>query len=274
MKSPREIAQSSERQLEQLAWLAEDDPKGALAELARLAESEIYPFAFSAVAAGWAKVDPVAASKWVEGIESEDFGVSALFGLIPVWGSVDPQMALNWALKVDKRTLRDVALVELASVWGSYDSVEVFKKYRSLPEESAVLDGLHAITSDWALRDPKSAIRYLSSLELEQDRDRFLEMGLVSLTNQNPLMAWRESGRIANVKLQEHVKCMALEALAEENPEAAINLAETIDRSDDMALAIARGWSFEDAEGAKQWVETIDVENLRNKAFRVIREED
>lgn len=242
------------RELEQLAGT---DPQKALAKLPYFRDTDLLPLALTALARGWAQTDPQAAADWTAQLESADDQVSATLGLIPEWAARSPEDCLDWASARPPGNLREVSLVELADAWGSRAPAEAVTRFLSLPSETGTERGLHAMVDQWALDDPKAAIEYLAAINPSNRRDEFLETGLVSLTNEDPDLAWSEALRFTDVSRVEHVRGMALEAMAETRPQDALKLADSAGNPPTLLKGIARGWASWDAPAAKAWINTI-----------------
>ena len=250
----RGINLESRGKLRELEALASTDLHQALAKLSVYRDSDLYQLALAALARGWAKVDPAAAAKWVANLESSNDQVSATLGLVPAWAALHPEDCLDWAGRQAPGNLREVSLVELASTWVSTAPGEALTRFLTLTPEDGTERGLHAIAAQWVLDDPASAIEYVAALDPLKRRDEFLETALVSLTNQDPNLAWRQSTRFDDASRIGHVRSIALEAMAETRPQDALNLAATAGNSPLLLQAVARGWASWDAPAAEAWI--------------------
>lgn len=264
-----ELALDTQARLGELEALAISDPLKALAALEAFRGKEVFSHALTALARGWATMDPVAAASWVAGLDTADERISATLGLVPVWAGKDPGACLDWANACPPGALREVSLVELADTWVVKQPRAALERFSSLPEDEGRERGLHVITAQWVLDDPTSAIAHLAGLDATQRRDEFLETALVSLSNMDPDRTWNEAGRFQNPEQAAHVRCMALEAMAEERPQDALKLAESAGNPASMLRAVARGWASWDPESAGKWISSLDdsqlVDDLRQE---------
>jgi hypothetical protein len=255
--------------LERLALV---DPELAQAQLKFFTDSDMRGLALAAIGRGWAGKDPEAAARWIEGLELETDQTDAALGLIPVWAEGQPEQALKWSLaRAENSTLRELSLLEVADAWGSNFPRQAMETFFTLPDEPGRERSLHVISTQWALAHPEEAIRFFSELDPADRRDEFLEAALVSLTNENPELSWREAHKVGDPGRVAHIQSQALEAIAESRPQDALRLATT---SGDMRLnflGIARGWSFLNPEEAQIWARNLEEPELRSAALDEIR---
>lgn len=256
--------------LRDIEALAADSPARAQAELARVGDdAELRAMAHAALARGWAAKDPAAAAAWVESLGDEDDQVSAALGLVPEWASRNPDACMGWCRGLSQGPLRELSLVSLADAWVERDPQAAFRGFTDLAEEDGRERGLHAICSEWALDDPDSALRHLAALDPVERRDEFLESALVSLTNEDPERSWREADMAP--ERASHIRAMALEAIAESDPERALAMAGAVEQAPvDWWRAIGRGWAYEDSRAATAWARSIGDPELRTLVLEEI----
>jgi len=96
-------------------------------------------------------------------------------------------------------------------------------------------------------------------------RDEFLETALVSLSNQDPDLTWKYSTSFSDPATVEHVRSMALEAIAETRPADAIKLAETGGNTETLPGGVARGWAAYDEVAAKTWLGSLPDRDLSTR---------
>ncbi len=118
--------------------------------------------------------------------------------------------------------------------------------------------GLHVIVAQWALDSPQAAIAYLANSRDLPRREEFLETALVSLTNQDPMLAWNQVSALEDPDSIRNVRAMALEAMAETRPQNAIKLAETVGNDPELLKGIVRGWEYGgDAADTRDWIHSM-----------------
>lgn len=259
------LSAESQQRLDDLEALAASDPKKALTRLPAFRDTELLQLALSAVARGWARSDPQAAAEWTAGLESSDDQVAAALGLIPVWTSQNPEECLTWTSTRPAGNLREVSLVEIADTWVGKDPETALGRFLAMTPETGSERGLHVITAQWAIDDPDKAIESVAALPPEQRRDEFLETVLVSLTNEDPRHAWSEATRFNDPKRVEHVRCMAVEAMAETRPQDALRLAASVGSPPALLESIAGSWAAWDAPAAKAWIATLPDAELAQR---------
>jgi hypothetical protein len=252
-----QLSLEARNQLESLEELAAKDPAAALVKLATLSELDVRSYALAAIARGWAKTDPQAAADWIAQLKPEDDALSAALGLIPVWGASKPDACLSWATGLEVGNLREVAMTQLADAWVARDPQAAVTRYFELTPEPGSERGLHVIVSQWALDAPTAAVNYFKNAKDLPRREEFLETAVVSLTNLDPALAWSYSSLFTDPKQNTHVRSMALEAMAEANPLDAIRLAESVGNDPVLLQGVARGWSSQDADAAKAWIQGL-----------------
>lgn len=259
--------------LQDLERLARLDPAQAVAQLAEFNDPATRGLALGAIGSGWGDADPISAARWLEGLDTEDEQVAAALGLIPVWAGRRAEEALDWSLgRTQDSNLRELSLLEVADVWASAVPELAMARFLALPSEAGTERGLHAISTQWALDSPDHAIRYFAALDPAGRRDEFLEAALVSLTNENPELAWAEARRVNDPERVAHIQSQALEGIAESRPADALRLAETDGNRQLNFLGIARGWATWDAQAAATWAATLEDENLRQVLLKEIRQ--
>jgi hypothetical protein len=259
-------------QIETLERLALLDPRQALAQLDSFSEPNMRSLALAAIGRGWGDRDPKAASVWVEGLESPEDQVQAALGLMPVWAEREPENAMAWSLaRAEGSAVRELSVLEVADAWGGIFPRQAMDAFLALPGEAGVERGLHAISTQWALDAPEQAIGYFSSLDPAGRRDEFLEAALVSLTNKNPEMTWREAHRVGDAGRVAHVQSQALEAIAESRPQEALRLAETDGDKRLNYLGIGRGWAYLNREEAQAWAGSLEDVELGKAVLAEIR---
>ena len=232
--------------------LAASHPKKALADLAAIEDPDLFLLALTAVGSGWAQVDPQAAAQWVTGLPSEDQRREASAGVISAWAASAPADCLAWVTQHPADDLRENSLVKLADAWGSTDPQAALTGFLAL--QSGSDPGLRAIVSRWVIDDPAVAVENVSALGKSSRRDELLQTALVTLSSQDPELAWKFSERVTDRKSMEQVRSMALKAMAETRPLEAIKLAETAGNSEALLVGIARGWASTDDSAAEQWI--------------------
>ena len=235
--------------------LASSNPKMALADLAKIEDPDLLLLALAAVAAGWAQVDPQAAAQWVAGLPSEDQRREAGAGVISAWAASAPADCLAWVAQNPAGDLREESLVKLADAWGSTDPQAALTGYLALAGGSD--SGLRSIVSRWVIDDPSVAVENVSALGISSKRDELLQTALVSLSSQDPELAWKFSERMADRKSIEQVRSMALKTMAATRPLEAIKLAEAVGNSEVLLVGIARGWASTDDSAAEQWIASL-----------------
>lgn len=253
----KNLSAESQQRLLDLETLAASDPRKALTHLPAFRDTELLQLALSAVARGWARSDPQAAAQWTAGLETSEEQVAAALGLVPVWADANPEECLAWTSARPAGNLREVSLVEIADSWVNRDPQKALDRFLAMTPETGSERGLHVITAQWALDDPDKAIACVAALPPEQRRDEFLETVLVSLTNEDPQHAWSEATRFNDPKRVEHVRCMAVEAMAETRPQDALRLAASVGSPPALLESIAGSWAAWDAPAAKAWIATL-----------------
>lgn len=259
---PGEANSDSQNFLPALEALAANNPKKALADLAAITDPDLLSLALAAVASGWAQEDPQAAAKWVAGLPSADQRGAASAGLISVWGASAPADCLAWVAQHPADDLRDESLVKLADVWGSGDPQAALTGFLALETDNGSERGLRAIVARWATDDPSTALEQVSALAKSPRRDELLQAALVSLSRQDPELAWKYSDRVSDRKSIEHIRGMALKAMAETRPLDAIKLAQAAGNSELLLAGIARGWSITDDSAAEEWIASLPDPDL------------
>jgi hypothetical protein len=255
-----------------LEQLSRVDAKQAMAYLDSITDSDQRGLALSAIGSGWGETDPEEAARWLEGLESDQEQVHAAWGLVSVWAARKPEDALAWALAREAGSaLREVSLLEVADAWSRHFPRQATERFLTSPDEEGTERGMHVITTQWAVNAPEEAIRYFSSLDPARRRDEFLESVLVSLTNENPELSWREAHRLGDAGRVAHVRSQALEAMAEVQPQEALKLAAMDGDLRLNYMGIARGWAYLNREEAQAWAGSLEDLELRNEAMEEIR---
>lgn len=268
----RDLDSATLARLNDLEALARKDPASSLDRLPFFRDHDLLPNALAAIARGWSLNDAPAAAGWVAGIESQDDQVSAVLGLVPNWMAQDPEACLDWVQSRPIGNLREVALVEIADSWVSRQPREALERFRAMQEEPGVERGIFTIATQWALDDPAAAVEHISSMPASKQREDCLESALVSLTHLDPALTWKEATRMATPEKTEHVRAMAVEAIAETNPQEAIRLANSAGNPTPLLRGIARGWDTLDSLAADEWIHSqqdpVLVEILKREIAR------
>jgi hypothetical protein len=259
---PSDSSSESQNFLPALQALASSNPKKALANLAAIEDPDLLSLALAAVGSGWAQEDPLAAAKWVAGLPTEEQRGEAGAGLISVWAASAPTECFGWAAQHPPGHLREESLVKLADVWGSSDPQEALKGFLTLEVDGGSDRGLRAIVSRWVIDEPSVAVEQVSGLDKSPRRDDLLQAALVSLSSQDPELAWKYSDRVSDRKSIEHVRGVALKAMAETRPLDALKLAETAGNSEALLAGIARGWAVTDDDAAEEWIASLPDPDL------------
>ncbi len=239
-----------------LEALASNNPKKALANLAEIEDPDQLSLALAAVASGWAQEDPLAAAKWVAGLPESQRGAAAA-GLISVWAASAPAECFAWATQQNSGNLREESLVKLAEVWGTSNPQQALTGFLALPTDDGSDRGLRTIVSRWATADPSVAVDQISALEKSTRRDVLLQAALVSVSSQDPELAWKYADRVSDRKSVEQIRGVALKTMAETRPLDAIKLAETAGNSETLLAGIARGWAVTDDSAAEEWIASL-----------------
>lgn len=268
------MANSNSDWLESLEELAGRDPSAALFQFEKIDEPDSQALALRAIAAGWGRLDPHAAARWLEGLDSEEQQVDAIIGLVPVWVKRSAFDCLSWARELPIGAGREVSLVQIADSWTSLDPSTALVEYFKQEPEEGTERGLHVIASQWAIDAPEVAIDFIIRMKDEPRREEFLQTALVSLTNKDPMMAWRYSDRFSNPDVVEHARSMALEAISETNPQDAISLAEKHGNTEKLLSGIARGWAMLDENAAKTWAASIQDPEISARLIKSIEPDD
>lgn len=247
-----------------LEELAASNPKQALARMAVIQDADLHSLALGAVASGWAHVDLQGAVNWVTGLPASQRG-DAEAGLISFWGSTAPADCLGWVEQHPPGILRDESLVKLAETWRSSDPQEALTRFLGMEIGEGSERGIHAIVSQWAMDDPPAAIENVSALDKSPRRDEFLQSALVSLSSQDPELAWKYSDRFSDPKYSEHVRGRALEVMAVTRPDDAIKLAGAGGNSETLLAGIARGWAATDDSAAMEWIDSLADADLASR---------
>ena len=264
------MANSNSDWLESLEELAGRDPSAALFQFEKIDEPDSQALALRAIAAGWGRLDPHAAARWLEGLDSEEQQVDAIIGLVPVWVKRSAFDCLSWARELPIGAGREVSLVQIADSWSSLDPSTALVEYFKQEPEEGTERGLHVIASQWAIDAPEVAIDFIIRMKDEPRREEFLQTALVSLTNKDPMMAWRYSDQFSSPVVIEHVRSMALEAMSETNPQEAISLAQDHGNTEKFLSGIARGWAMLDAKAAKTWAASIQDPEISARLIKSI----
>lgn len=264
------MANSNADWLESLEQLAGKDPNAALHQFEKIDEADSQALALRAIAAGWGRLDPNAAARWLEGLDSEEQQVDAIIGLVPVWVKKSAFDCLSWARELPKGAGREVSLVQIADSWASLDPSAALVEYFKQEPEEGTERGLHVIASQWAIDAPEVAIDFIIQMKDEPRREEFLQTALVSLTNKDPMLAWRYSDQFSSPVVIEHVRSMALEAMSETNPQEAISLAEKHGNTEKLLSGIARGWAMLDVNAAKNWAASIQDPEISARLIKSI----
>lgn len=258
----RELDMDLRRRLAELESIAARDPRSALLKLAAFQKTEFLTHALTAMARGWAASEPAAAANWLTQLDCEEDQVSAALGLIPAWASRDTGKCLDWTLERPAGNLREIALAEVADAWTGKDPVQALGRFLSLTPEAGTERGLHIIVAQWVLDAPAAAIAHLSNMDPAMRRDEFLETALVSLTLENPDLAWQQAERFQDRTRVEHVRGIALEAIAESRPHEALRLARSAGDPPALLQAVVRGWASWDEPAARSWIGSLKDEAL------------
>lgn len=259
---PARMGSDSRDRSQALEDLAAMDHAAAILELDDLSDASLRSSALAAIARGWAKSDPEAAGAWVAGLESEEDGISAALGLIPVWADVNPNNCFSWATALDSGPLREVSLTQLADAWVSRNPQEALGRYLALSPETGSERGLHVIAAQWALDSPEAATAYLTNAVNQPRHEEFLETALVSLSNVDPLQAWNHATAFKDPERTLNVRAMALESLAGSKPREAIQLAESAGNDPELLKGIARGWASTDEAATTAWIRAMKDQEL------------
>lgn len=259
---PANSSPESQNFLPALEELASANPKKALADLAAIEDPDLLSLALAAVAAGWALEDPGAAAKWVAGLPSDSQRGDAGAGLISVWAAIAPADCFAWVAQHPPGDLREKSLVKLADVWGSSDPQGALRGFLALETDNGSNGGLRVIVSRWVIDDPSVAVEQVSALDKSPRRADLLQAALVSLSSQDPDLAWKYSDRVSDRKSVEHIRGMALKAMAETRPLEALKLAETAGNGEALLAGIARGWAITDDEAAEEWIASLPDPDL------------
>lgn len=257
-------------ELRSLEELAARDPNLAISQIEKIVDPDSKLLALRVVAAGWGRVDPHAAANWLEGLDSEEQQVDAIIGLVPVWVKKSAFDCLSWARELPEGASREVSLVQIADSWTSLDPSTALVEYFKQEPEEGTERGLHVIASQWAIDAPEVAIDFIIRMKDEPRREEFLQTALVSLTNKDPMLAWRYSNQFSSPVVIEHVRSMALEAMSETNPQEAISLAEKHGNTEKLLSGIARGWAMLDAKAAKTWAASIQDPEISARLIKSI----
>lgn len=155
--------------------------------------------------------------------------------------------------------------MKLAETWRSSDPQEALNRFLGMEIGEGSERGIHAIVSQWAMDDPPAAIENVSALDKSPRRDEFLQTALVSLSSQDPELAWKYSDRFSDPKYSEHVRGRALEIMAITRPDDAIKLAGAGGNSETLLAGIARGWAATDDSAAMEWIDSLPDADLASR---------
>ncbi len=267
-ETAEESAPESKSRLVELEELAARDATQAIAELAGIEDPTLRALAASSIASGWAQSDAPAAAEWVAGLSPESDAALAAEGLVSVWAASAPAACLDWIKLQPSGNLREVALAELAEVWSSNAPEEALARFLELESGADAARGLHSIVSQWALDAPEAAVEAVGQMDVSAQRDELLQAAIFSLATGSPALAWQYSDRFSDPQTVEHVRSVALEAMAETRPQDAIKLAETGGNSEILLAGIARGWAATNLSATKAWLAGLTDQELAGRLLK------
>ena len=118
------------------------------------------------IAKGWAKKNPLAAAKWVQGLPSLADRESAYSALGRYWPQNDPAGATQWLQQLPAGSDRDFAVGGFAAQVVDRDPVGAIEWIKTIGNESARNEALIWLGGKWMENDPSSAKTWIQATDL------------------------------------------------------------------------------------------------------------
>ena len=250
----------------------------------------------------WSRADPFAALAWIETVTDPRAREEASGAF-----ELDLQkIGLDGARKILGTIPSENARIHLGRVTAEQlarDSVtEALKWIDTLPEGRARTHALEPVLNEWAQTDPAAAAQYLVNAPEMKDQTELFRKTISHWTDVEPDTALAYVEQLPPSRNRDFAVGIAINAMVEQQPQKAMDLLKTLEdpqvigqaaqsmigtlvKTDPpAALAIAaqlppeaqkdayhtlvRGWGFENAKAAGEWINTLPAGTGRDSAIK------
>ena len=256
--------------------------------------------ALAAVLEGWAKVEPRVAWDWavaepgrdlfsslrinavVEALVSEDarfafdrireieidaYRTGALRTMIDsLWDGPGLRDGVQWVVQLEDSMPRALTLSHIARRWAQYLPENAAAWVESLDGDPAQEGTVLALAPVWAADQPEQAMTWAAGLNAGRVRRKALGAVVEQWVAQGahaPAAEWLNQYP-PHADFDEAIQVLALK-MSEDDPSAAMTWAESMTDSGgvrDVTISmIAETWLSGDPEGAREYIETADIDN-------------
>jgi hypothetical protein len=159
------------------ATLLDQDPKKGIDWLGGLPSSEAKSEAQSKLAGFWADRDPVAASRWVEQLPTEE-QTGAIDPLVSSWAASDWSGASKWIMNLKGESHDAAVQSAIRNARSDVPPTESLALALSLTDADTRTVTLQYVINRWAQKDPEAAEAWIKSSALsKEEKDGLLSKG-------------------------------------------------------------------------------------------------
>ncbi|MEO0796401.1 MAG: hypothetical protein AAFX93_14625 [Verrucomicrobiota bacterium] len=216
----------------------------------------------------WAEVDPQGAMAVLTSLENHDHRHETLNHFFAHWASIDPRSALASAENALAPSDYFAIKEGMIRAWASNQPEEAIAHWYSLPNTLENSNILKDVMHDWARRDIDSFMLYMESEGTPAESDLLKYVLVKELSRRDGELAsnWISENLIGADRTR--LTVAMVDMLAEVNPEAAIQVVETMPAGATRVEALQSlvlNWDVDDIDRAKQWLgeqpQSLDTRN-------------
>jgi hypothetical protein len=282
-----------------IGW-ADADPV-AVAKQLNPGDSQLQEI-FAAAARAWSKKDPAAAMSWIESLPAGDarnraydsyeidvhgLGAAGARALLDSVTSEkykenlanriaqqliedSPAEALQWVESLPEGEVRENALQPVVSEWASRDPAQAAQYISTISDGAQKPRMLSYAVGRWADMDPDAAISFVRQLPpgSEQDQAAAAAIRTEARTDPGEAVAWL--GTIRDASSRARVTSDLVGSLAHDDPTTALSLATALpgEAQPQAYRNLVRGWAFDHASEAGEWLKTLQPGKARDSAVQ------
>ncbi len=175
----------------------------------------------------------------------------------------DPFAALQEAMTLPYTAARAVVIARIGQRWASRDPEAAIAQVGLIGDEQARTSYHSTVIAEWARLDPEAVLAYLRNVDTPQSLAVVLPAlrSLTSLAEPDVLLGFAEE---LPTSMRSAARQMALQAFAERNPLAAIEILETVQspaERETLVSAVANAYGRRDPDRALEWVRSLQPES-------------
>lgn len=249
------------------------------------------------LAAHWGRLDPIAASAWVEGLpagpardralsqllnaeaETDPAGTiqkvlqlpvslqkNALGPVFRAWQERDPDAAIAWLEQQPMSTLSEAISQDALESLAERDPRSATRLLLSLPSLDRQVRWIDNIVVRWAISDLPGAVEFASGLPDGAVKDKALKVVAAGWAESDPKAALEFSVSLPDGEARRHILDNLVNIAARVDAQTAANWVQELPPGDgkDQALkSVAQRWSQQNPPAALAWIETLPAGEVR-----------